>query len=259
MKHHFLDQYSEGASPVHRLDPRAKFIAVVAFITALVLTPAGEWSAYGLYLLLIASLALASRVPLMYVVRRSLIVLPFVLVVAVSIPFFRDGEIALALSIGFWHISLSREGLELLGSVLAKAWLSVLAASLLMATTRMADLLKGLAKLRAPRLLLVLMGFMYRYLFVLTDEAQRLSMARDSRHINGSFSLNARSLGHMAGTLFLRSYERGERIYGAMLCRGYDGTSRTLNPLRFGAADYVFTIASVILVAGVNLVRLLRS
>jgi cobalt/nickel transport system permease protein len=258
MKHHFLDQYSDGNSFLHRLDPRAKFLAALAFVIGVVLTPVAGWFSFGLYLLLISIMGLLSRVSPVFLLKRSLTVLPFVLVVAVFMPFLRNGEAALSINIGSWHIDMTRSGLEMVGTVMAKAWLSVLALSLLAATTRMSDLLKGMERLKAPSIMIMLMSFMYRYLFVLTDESQRLLMARNSRHINGGLKLHVRTVGHMAGSLFVRSFERGERIYGAMLARGYDGHIHILNPLRFTNSDIVFVTCALILILAIGLTPLFK-
>jgi cobalt/nickel transport system permease protein len=215
-------------------------------VTAIVLVPRDSWGAYGLFSLLVLGLVLASRVPPLYVLKRSLTVLPFVLMIAIFMPFFKEGTVVWGFGIGSWHISVTREGLELVGGILAKAWLSVLALILLTATTSMADLLKGLEKLKMPSIMVMLMSFMYRYLFVISDESARLRLARDSRSFGGGLRLHIRTMGHMAGALFLRSFERGERIYGAMLSRGFDGHSRSLDDLSFGASDILFTMLMIL-------------
>jgi cobalt/nickel transport system permease protein len=237
MKHHFLDQYSEGHSIIHRLDPRAKFLGMLVFVLGVVLTPVAYWLSFAFYLILLLVLIGLSRVSPAYLLKRSLVVLPFVAMVAIFIPFFKSGEVLYTVRLWSWHVSLTLTGLELMGTLLAKAWLSVLGIAILMATTSMPDLLKGLERLKCPQLLIMLLSFMYRYLFVLTDEALRLKQARDSRHFGGNFLLNIRTMGHMAGSLFVRSYERGERIYSAMLSRGFDGHGRSINLLSFKAVD----------------------
>ena len=253
MKYHFLDQYREVDSPLHRLDPRAKFIGTLAVITSVVLVPRDAWAAYGLFLLLILALLAASRVPPGYVLKRSLAVLPFVAMIAIFMPFFKEGTPVWGINLGSWHIDITREGLALVGGVLCKAWLSVLALILLTATTSMTDLLKGLEKLKMPAVMVMLMSFMYRYLFVISDEASHLSIARDSRSFGGGIRLHARALGHMAGALFIRSYERGERIYGAMLSRGFDGHSRSLNELSFGVSDTLYVTIMTLAAAAIGL------
>ncbi len=257
MKYHFLDQYREVDSFLHRLDPRAKFIATLALVAAIVLIPRASWLAYGLFLILIFALLMLSRVPPLYVLRRSLTVLPFVLMIAIFMPFLKEGTAVWGFDIGSWHIGVTREGLELVGGIFAKACLSVLSLILLTATTSMADLLKGLERLKMPSLMVMLMSFMYRYLFVISDESARLQAARDSRSFGGGVRLHVRALGYMAGALFLRSFERGERIYGAMLSRGFDGHSRSLNELSFGISDVAFMIIIVLAAIVIGLSPLL--
>jgi len=247
-----LDAYLEGDGLLHRRDPRAKLLATLALVMALVLTPVGSWVALGLFALLIAVALVASGVPRIRLLRRTLIVLPFVLPVVVFLPFLHGGEVLWQAQIGSWHLTLGSTGLVLVGSVAAKATLSALALGLLMATTRMSDLLRGLRKLGVPQLLTALFGFMYRYLFVLADEAQRLKAGRDVRYYGG-LKVGISSVGHMAGSLFLRSYDRAERVYGAMLLRGYDGIYRSQNPLRIGLVDILMVTAVAVLAISVSL------
>ncbi|MCJ7604613.1 MAG: cobalt ECF transporter T component CbiQ [Dehalococcoidales bacterium] len=240
MKHSYLDQYSDRHSPVHRLDPRTKFIAVFVFILGVAVTSPPAWWAYAVFFGLVAGLIAVSRVPVGYILKRSLVVIPFVLLIAVFVPFFKDGEIMAGFSIGSWDIAISRQGLETFGGILAKAWLSILALIMLTATTRVSDLLRGLERLRLPRIMVMILSFMYRYIFVLVDEVMRMKQARDSRNFGGRRLWQIRTIGTMTGTLFIRSYERGERIYLAMLARGYDGHARSINPLGFKTLDILF-------------------
>lgn len=227
MNHSYLDQYSDRDSLIHRLDPRTKLITCFLFIGALVLLPADSWLAYGICALLLAVSLFLSRLPLGYVLKRSLVIIPFVLMVTIFIPFFKEGEIAGSYSIGGLELTVTADGLAVFRNIMAKAWLSVLNLIILTATTPMPSLLKALEKLRMPRVMVMLLSFMYRYIFVLTDEVMRLKRARDSRNFGGSNWWQIKTVGRMISTLFLRSYERGERVYAAMLARGYDGHSRT--------------------------------
>ena len=130
----------------------------------------------------------------------------------------------------------------------AKA-LSILYLIWLTSTTKLANLLSGLEQLRMPRMMIMILSFMYRYLFILVDEVMRMKQARDSRSFGGGRLWQIRTIGSMVGTLFIRSYERGERVYAAMVARGFDGQIRTLNRLSFEPADTYFGIAfSLVLV-----------
>ena len=253
MKHSFIDQYSDRDSFIHRLDPRTKFMAMLAFILAIALTPPGRWQAFAVYFCLIAVLVLISKVPVLYVLKRSLVIMPFILLIAIFIPFFKEGEVAGSYNIWQWQVSVTYSGLQVLWNILAKAWLSILGLILLTSTTSMAKLLDGLERLRMPRVLIMILSFMYRYIFILVDEVMRMKQARDSRNFGGGRLWQIRTIGRMTGTLFIRSYERGERVYTAMLARGFNGHSRTLNHLSLKPADAYFStgFGLVIILVGV--------
>jgi cobalt/nickel transport system permease protein len=259
MKHSFLDKYSEGNSIIHRLDPRTKLVATLAFIALVVLLPSASWLTYGLYFITVVALIIISRVPVTYVFKRSLIIVPFVLMIALFIPFFKEGTEAFSFNILSWHLSVTYEGLETLGSVMAKAWLSILFLILLTSTTTFSNILKALEHLKMPRVLVMIMSFMYRYIFVLTDEVMRMKQARDSRNFGegGRRLWQIRTVGNMIGTLFIRSYERGERVYAAMVARGFDGHSRTMDRLYFRPADVYFIIALGVVLTLITLMNLL--
>ena len=243
MKHSFIDQYSDLDSFIHRLDPRTKFITSLAFIMAVVLTPASNWRVFAFYFCLIAALLIISRLPLLYVLKRSLVIFPFVLMIAIFIPFFTQGEIAGSYNIWLWQVSVTYSGLFILANVVVKAWLCIFSLILLSSTTKLADLLKGLKQLGIPQVMILILSFMYRYLFVLVDEMMRMRQARDSRNFGGSRLHQLKTIGHMTGALFIRSYERGERVYAAMLSRGFDGEIRTSHKLSFRQADAYFSVA----------------
>jgi cobalt/nickel transport system permease protein len=242
MKHSFIDEYSRLNSVIHRLDPRTKFIASLAFILAVVLTPTSNWWVFAFYFAVIVSMVALSRLPAYYVLKRSMAILPFVLLIAIFIPFFKEGDVAASFNIWLWQISVTYNGLLVLAGIIVKSCLCILSLILLSSTTRMDDLLKGLKQLGMPQIMILILSFMYRYIFVLVDEIMRTQQARDSRNFGGSRLYQLRTIGHIVGTLFIRSYERGERIYAAMLARGFDGQVRTLHKLRFKHADAYFGV-----------------
>ena len=242
MKHSFIDEYSGLDSFIHRLDPRTKLVASLALIIAVVLTPASNWRVFVFYFCFVAVLLILSKLPPLYVLKRSLVIFPFVLLTAIFIPFFKEGEVAGSYNIWLWQISVTYSGLFILANVVVKAWLCILGLILLSSTTKLADLLKGLKQLGMPQVMILILSFMYRYIFVLVDEVMRMQQARDSRNFGGSRLHQVRTVGNMAGTLFIKSYERGERIYAAMLSRGFDGQVRTLHKLSFRQADAYFGI-----------------
>lgn len=233
---HFLDPYRPRNSPVHQLDPRIKLLLAVFFILTTALVPAGAWPVYILLFALILSVELVSDLGVGYVIKRSSLALPFVLA-ALPLIFTIPGQALFTLHTGPWFIQASYPGVERFISITLKSWISVQAAIILAASTSFPDLLVAMRAWHVPRLMVSIFGLMWRYLFVLVDEANRLMRARMARSgqsdqmgkkTGGSLAWRARVTGGMAGSLFLRAFERSDRIYTAMLSRGYDGEARAL-------------------------------
>lgn len=254
MRHSYLDSFSNLDSPIHRLEARAKIILFFALVVVCVTTPAQAYAAFIGYLLVLLVLLFLSRLPLKHVFKRALVVVPFVLMVAAFIPFLRTDVIGGGYNLG--GMIISQSGLLVLWNVVVKSSVGVLSVILLSSTTPFDGLLKGFERLKVPHIFTTIAAFMYRYSFVLIDEAMRMKRARDSRNFKGKWIWDAKVIGHMVGSLFMRSYERGERVYLAMLARGYDGRSRTLERERISAADVFFVITVMTLVV---LVRILGS
>ncbi|MBZ9596283.1 MULTISPECIES: cobalt ECF transporter T component CbiQ [Streptomyces] len=210
--------YRPGTSPVHALPPHCKLAATFGFVLVVVSTPREAVWAFGLYALLLAGVAAVARIPAGLVLRRLLIEVPFV-AFAVLMPFVAQGERVEVLG-----MSLSVSGLWGAWNVLAKGTLGVAASVLLAATTELRALLLGLQRLRLPPLLVQIASFMIRYGDVIGDELRRMSVARRSRGFEASGIRHWGVLAKTAGALFIRSYERGERVYLAMVSRGYTGS-----------------------------------
>jgi len=233
---HYLDPYQPRQSPVHGLDPRVKFILTLGFILTASLAPLGAWPVYILLFALVFSVTILSDLGPGFVLKRSALALPFVLA-ALPVVFTTDGAPLGSFLLGRWVLTVSLPGLERFISIALKSWISVQAAILLATSTSFPELLVAMRAVGLPRLLVAVVGLMWRYLFVLADEALRLIRARSARsgdsglpgvRKGGSLTWRARVAGGMAGNLFLRAFERSDRIYMAMLSRGYDGEVRTV-------------------------------
>jgi cobalt/nickel transport system permease protein len=251
--HHPLDLTGPAgdlASPVHRLDPRAKIAGLVGVTLVAVSTPLRAWPVYVACAVALAGVATVARVGPGVIWHRARVVLPLVLLVAAFVPLVRDGGPSHDLG----PVSVSDEGLAILGAVAAKATLGTVSAVLLGATTSFPAVLRGLAALRVPRLFTLIAALMYRYLFVIVDEVQRMRTALAARAYHPRHALQARPVGNAVTALFLRTYGRGERVHLAMLARGYRGTMHSLEPLSFRAIDGVFVAG---LVGSLVAVRLL--
>ena len=239
-----LDRFHARESAVHALDPRVKLLAVVAFGvgTALLPTEAGLADAVGLALTV--AVAAAARLGPGFALRRSFIAAPFLLA-GLSVIFAGEGRALWEGALFGRSLAITEEGLLRFGALVARSWLAVQAAILLTATTAFPDLTHALKHLRVPGVLVAIISFMYRYLFVLVEEAQRMlraraarSAARPGQRAGGSIPWRARVAGSMAGQLLVRSMERGDRVYMAMAARGYRGHLLTMNRHTMDGRDW---------------------
>jgi len=255
-----FDRYHHENSALHRLDPRIKVVVAIAFILSNALLPDGAWLAFALAWLFLLLANALSELGLGYTFRRSFIALPFALV-AVTVLFSIPGKPIYQFHLMMWDFTITNAGLLRFVSIVIRSWLSVQMAILLVAVTRFPDLIHAFEHLRVPAILTTIIAFLYRYLFVLTDEVIRLLRARQSRSAavagqrsGGSVWWRANVAGNMAGQLFLRSYERSDRIYNAMLARGYAGQLRTLNPHELHRSDWAYAIVAFAFILAIQFV-----
>ncbi|HEY8545433.1 MAG TPA: cobalt ECF transporter T component CbiQ [Acidimicrobiales bacterium] len=211
--------YRPGDSPVHRLAPAAKVAATLAFVVAVVATPREAGWAFAVDAALVVAVARAAHLPLPTLARRLVIEAPFV-AFALFLPLVGEAPRTDVPGLG---VSLSEPGLWAAWNILVKGTLGVAATVLLASTTSVVELLHGLDRLRVPAAFTTIAGFMVRYGEVLVGEASRMRIARLSRGHDPRWFWQARAVAATAGTLFIRSYERGERIHVAMLSRGFTG------------------------------------
>ena len=223
MHHVVVERWSRASSPLHARDPLAKLAALLAFLLALSTTPARAQIAFLGYAALIGAAMAGSRLPLGGLVRRAALVLPFSATFSLITWLSGEPERALALA--------------------EKSFLSGLAALLLIATTPLTPLLAALESLRMPRLLILVVQFLYRYLFVISEQAQHMRLAAQSRGASGSRGFTA-AAGALS-VLFARSWERSDGIYRAMLSRGFTGRFSTRERPHLHFADAAFLTAVV--------------
>jgi cobalt/nickel transport system permease protein len=243
---HVHPLYLDRSSPVHRLAPEVKIVATVLFTVAVVATPREVFWAFGGYAVMLGAVAAIASVPAGWLLKRALIELPFV-ALAVLLPVLASGE-----TVTWLGLTMSREGLYGGWNIVVKGTLGVLASLLLAGTTTMRDLLAGLDRLRCPRIVTAIATFMMRYLDVVADEARRMRIARLSRGDDPRFLWHLRGFAGGIGALFLRAFERGERVYLAMLSRGYTGrTPAALSADSATTSSRQWAVASVVPVAAV--------
>ncbi|MEU2656543.1 cobalt ECF transporter T component CbiQ [Streptomyces sp. NPDC007325] len=229
--------YRRGDSPVHRLPPHTKLVAVLGFVLVVVTTPREAVWAFACYAALLGAVAALARVPAGFLLRRLAIELPFV-GFALLMPFVVPGERTELLG-----VTVSVPGLWGAWNILAKGTLGVAASVLLAATTELRALILGLQRLGLPSLLVQIASFMIRYGDVVTDELRRMSVARRSRGFEARGPRHWGVLAKTAGALFIRSYERGERVHLAMISRGYTGTMPLLDERPTARAQWATALA----------------
>ena len=214
---------------------------MLLYVLAVVATPREAFWAFGVHAVLVGGAVAVARIPAGFLLRRLLVLIPFVLF-AVFLPFFGGGARTDVLG-----LSVSVEGLWGAWTILAKATLGVTASIVMAATTEVPDILLGLDRLRAPRLITAIAGFMVRYLDVVLGEMHRMRIAMLSRGYDPRWIWQGRALATSAGALFIRSYERGERVYQAMVARGYEGQMPVLSsvPTRSGSWVRALAIPSI--------------
>ena len=198
-------------------------MTVLAFISVSVSTPITRWPAFVAFFLLLVAAALASKIPLLLLFKRALIEITFIFF-AILMPFFGTGE-----KFEIAGIELYREGLLAGTSIVVKGTLGVLAAVILSTTTTAREILRGLERLKLPAVMVQIASFMLRYVNVISDEMERMKVARESRGFVATGIKHWKVLATSAAALFIRSYERGERVNLAMLSRGFDGNLPSLD------------------------------
>ncbi len=262
---HFLDPYRPRQSVIHALDARVKLIFTLAFILTMALLPFGAWPIYVLMLTVALSIAVLSELGVKYVLKRSLLAIPFVLA-AVPLLFTVKGPPLVSLAIGAATLTITTTGAERLLSIMFKSWVSLQVAIVFAAATPFPDMLQAMRAIKIPRLLVGLFGLMWRYMFVMVDEAIRLLRARAARSgttdrpgvkSGGSIAWRAKVTGGMAGNLFIRSLDRGERIYDAMAARGYDGEIRSFPLPPLSSASWITLSGGLALLIGLWLFAML--
>jgi len=225
LHHVVVEAWSRRASPLHARDARAKLGALLALVIAISTTRSRI--AFAAYALLLLAAAVVARLPIASMLSRAALVLPFSATFALITWFTGDHARAVAL--------------------VEKTLLSAFAALLLVATTPVNQLLAGLESLHVPRALILVIQFLYRYLFVISEQAQHMRLAARARGSRFGSAAGALAM------LFARSWERADGIYRAMLARGFAGKFSLLAPARFRSTDAAFLCAALGVVLGIRL------
>jgi cobalt/nickel transport system permease protein len=226
--------YVHEHSPIHRLPPQVKVAAAMVFVFAVALTPREAIWAFGVYWAALFLLTLVSKIRVPFLLVRLVGVLPFI-VFAFLLPFIATGE-----QVEFLGLSVSRDGLWGAWNIIAKASVGAATSILLAGTTEVPDILAGMNRLKVPVVFTSIAGFMIRYLELIVEEIRRIRVAMTSRGYDPRWLWQTRPIAASAGAMFIRSYERGERVYDAMVARGYAGEMPELRRHEAPAEDWLF-------------------
>jgi cobalt/nickel transport system permease protein len=232
-----LDRFSYRETYVHRLDPRAKVVATLLFAFVVVSFPKYEVLSLLPFFLFPILIGALGDIPAGFIARKVVAVSPFAVFVGIFNPIFDSSTVAI---VPGFPVSA---GWVSFASILVKFALTISAALLLIATTSFPGICRGLRRLGFPALFVSQLLFLYRYLFVLMEEARRVVRARDMRSF-GTRGAGPRVLVRIVGTLFLRTVERAERIYGAMLARGFRGEVPSMRREALRPSDAFFLLAA---------------
>ncbi len=234
----YLDTLSYKQTFVHRLNPGVKLIVTLAFIIAVVSFPKYEIQGMMPFFIFPVFLIAAGEIPLKVILKKLLVVSPFVLFVGIFNPVL-DTRIMYSV----YGIKISGGWISF-ASIIIKFILTISAALLLVATTSFPGICFALDRLRVPKIFVVQLLFLYRYIFVLVEETMRIVRARNMRSF-GKRGKNIKSFTNIVGVLLVRSIERSERIYQAICSRGFDGQIRLVKDFRLRFTDIIFATTAI--------------
>jgi cobalt/nickel transport system permease protein len=231
----YLDTLASRATPIHRLDPRAKLLTTLVFIATVVSFHKYQLAAIFPFIVYPVVLIALANLPPTYLCKKMLLAAPFAFFIGILNPFW-DREVLVQLG----PLGISGGWISF-ASIMLRFMLTVSAALILIASTGFNAVCLALERMGTPRSLVVQLLFLYRYIFVLTDEASRMVRARSLRAFGGN-GMGIGVLSSMIGHLLLRTMDRAQRIHLAMLCRGFDGEIRIARPLEFSCRDALFCL-----------------
>ena len=245
--------YVHGHSAVHRLAPEVKLAVAFGFVVAVAVTPREALWAFVVYALMLIALVWQARLPGGFVLARMAVIVPFILF-ALLIPFISSGE-----RIEVLGVSISVEGLWGTWNIVAKATLGITVSIVLAGTTEITEMLRGMTRLKVPAALTAIASFMVRYLTLIADDMKRMRRSMTARGYDPRWLWQVRPIAASAGTMFIRSYERGERVHRAMLARGYTGSMPSIDDRRATGREWaigaIYLVAAGLVAAAALIVR----
>lgn len=234
MTHFDIDKYAYLKSPLHSFDPRAKLVCILVLIFSIVLI--NDIGTLLIGFLIVIALVYVSNIPLRFVLKRLRWIVLFVIAMSIVLIFTIPGKPVYTLGL----LTISEEGLLRAFLISLKAFSVILLIFPMLATMKFVTFIKTLEKLRVPNKLVQIIALTYRYIFVFLNEIQRTFRSVESRGFRRKTSVfNLRIMGNIIGILLVRSYERGQHVYDAMVARGYDGKIGSLRKFEMRSRDWL--------------------
>lgn len=228
--HEHAENLPLTSSFISQIDPRFKILSIFYFIFLIISAPAGSLLSFSLFALILLMLIFLARISFSVFIKRYLIILPFLLVIIALLPFSKEGNIIFLLHLKFLTLRITDAGLETFSYVFIKSFFSLCSLIILSTTTSFSDIIKALKVLKIPLIIIIMLSFMYRYLYLMIDELKKMKMAVDARNFGRNRAGVLKALAGCIGVFFLRAYERSEGVYHAMISRNFKKSS-FLNPI----------------------------
>ena len=252
----YFEKFSNLNSPIHQVNPLIKFVVVFSFIILNLMFV--HIISYFLLMIPIFSIIIISRVSLKQFFFRTLFFITlFAVVIAIPLLFITPGQIIALWKLGSLNIIITLEGVIVASSFILRIWVSLMAIMTLIFTTPFANLIHAMKYMRIPRIFLLLYSLTYRYIFLFIDELLRMLRAKEARSFRRlGFRMRFKILGQVFGTLLVRSINKSERVYRAMLARGYTGdlvTKEYKTNYFYTSLFLLFSISAIIVILLIDL------
>lgn len=246
--HEHAEKLHLTSSFVSELDPRVKILSVIYFIFFISVLGADLRLSFCLFGLILLLLAVLSKIPLSVFAKRYLIILPFLIIIIALLPFSKEGKEIFSLNFKFLNLHITDLGLKSFLNIFVKSFLSISSLIILSATTSFPDVIKALKSLKIPLMIIIILSFMYRYLYLMIEEVKKMKMAIDARDFGKNRIIRFKALAGSIAVFFLRSYERSESIYYAMVSRNFNKNYFFEADFTLGARDVVSFIVFITMV-----------
>ncbi|MBV6519775.1 MAG: hypothetical protein DCC43_05250 [Candidatus Brocadia sp.] len=228
------------AGMLEKLDPRSKIISFLAMFCCIILTPITRFRDFGLYFLILLAIVFLARITPGQILKRISLLIPWVVVIAMIVPFIKTGFVCLSMHIGYWKVEITDKGVWTFLSIAVKSSLSSLLLIIISLTTTLSDFLKGLELLHFPRLLIRLLYFVYCCLFLFLYKTRHLLQDKYLRFVGARCRQPLRVIGFMAGILMSKALGQPDERHEMAVLQGFPGEMSSNKDFRISSLDFLF-------------------